>query len=368
MLNDKIKNNIKKLIYNSSLYSEDKKPVIYRGTKNPTVLFLGEAPGCVSGDTLVEVAFRDISKYPNGIPIKDLVGKKDFCVYSFDIKKNKLVLGKVKRVWKTGKKMTYRVTYKWKGGLINGKNKWSENSIIVTSDHKFLLKKYKGYNRSFFDGINDNLDYVYISIDDGLKIGHSLMPFYRYVVGNKKSFIENYIITSIEPYGVIDVYDMEVKEYHNFAANGIIIHNSTENQIGKPFVGKSGKLLNKWIEELKLESYGITNIVPLIPLNDKGKVRKPTKEERLYFRPFWITMIYILNPTAIVLLGDTASQAVLNKSISQTLYKINDFKLKGKIYKTTTVYHPAYFLYKHITDFNQIYYAINKLLEIALPF
>src|SRR5258706_13372821 len=77
------------------------------------IYFLGEAPGCISGDSLIETAFRDKSKFPNGVPIKDLVGQHGFYVYSYDTISEKIVLGKVNKVWKTGTKRAYRVTYQW---------------------------------------------------------------------------------------------------------------------------------------------------------------------------------------------------------------------------------------------------------------
>ena len=38
----------------------------------------------------------------------------------------------------------------------------------------------------------------------------------------------DYIVISVEPYGVEDVWDMEVEEVHNFIANGICVHNSSD--------------------------------------------------------------------------------------------------------------------------------------------
>ena len=61
----------------------------------------------------------------------------------------------------------------------------------------------------------------------------------------------------------------------------------SENQIGKPFVGRSGKLLEEWVNELKIKNteYAIINAVPIIPLGEEGKIRPPTQEEIDYFLP-----------------------------------------------------------------------------------
>jgi len=51
----------------------------------------------------------------------------------------------------------------------------------------------------------------------------------------------------------------------------------TEDKQGFPFVGRSGKLLRRMLEENKINSYYVTNIVKCRPNNN----RKPTKEEIL---------------------------------------------------------------------------------------
>jgi DNA polymerase len=149
--------------------------VLYRGNPKANIMILGEAPGCIGRDSLIEVAFRDKGKYPEGIPIKDLVGKTDLQVYSFDTKNSKLVLGDVKRVWKTGRKKLYRVTYEWK---FNKKRNsiTKTNSLDVSSNHPFLLKAHILHDP--YKGINSNE--LYLSIDSGLSVGHSLQPFYRH--------------------------------------------------------------------------------------------------------------------------------------------------------------------------------------------
>ncbi|MBU0847513.1 DNA polymerase III subunit alpha [Patescibacteria group bacterium] len=139
---------------------------------------VGEAPGCISGDSLIDVAFRDKSKFPNGIEIKDLVGQKDFYVYSFDVDNCKMVVDKVRKVWSTGIKKVWKVTYKW-WKYTKGEDKESLiNSLKVTKNHRFLLKKPTPSKHDPFKGINDGKR-NYMSLDFGLGIGHSLQPFYR---------------------------------------------------------------------------------------------------------------------------------------------------------------------------------------------
>lgn len=91
---------------------------------------------CVSGDTLIDTP-RDLSVYPKGIPIQDLIGKSGFYVYSFDHEEKKICLSQVERVWETGKKEVYRLRYGWWSG--QRKDKWMEDEILATPEHLIML-------------------------------------------------------------------------------------------------------------------------------------------------------------------------------------------------------------------------------------
>ena len=145
------------------------------GARNPRIMVVGEAPGCITGDTFIEVAFRDKSIYPYGIPIADLVGLDNLFVYTCDVNSRDLLISHVNKVWKTGRKKVYRVTYEWK--YVYGKDVIDiQNSIDVTSNHKFLLKRRIKHDPFLGSHIRD-VDYL--SIDDGLTVGDSLQPFLR---------------------------------------------------------------------------------------------------------------------------------------------------------------------------------------------
>lgn len=107
--------------------------------------------GCLSGDTLIPLI--DGSR----VPIKDLVGRKNFKVYSYDLNTNRYTVGNAVKAFSTGYKMTYNVTFD------NGE------TIRITGNHKFLTR-----------------DKHYKSIDDGLKVGDSIMPFNYYL--NEKGY------------------------------------------------------------------------------------------------------------------------------------------------------------------------------------
>ncbi len=113
----------------------------------------------------------------------------------------------------------------------------------------------------------------------------------------------------------------------------------SENTQGKPFVGRSGKVLDLWVKELGLsqEDYGVMNVVPIIPLNNEGKIRPPTEEEIAYFLPYTKKMIQAINPKVIVLLGKSAL-SVFDKNM-----RVGESK-RYEGTKIFFIYHPAYYL------------------------
>jgi len=112
----------------------------------------------------------------------------------------------------------------------------------------------------------------------------------------------------------------------------------SENREGRPFVGRSGKLLEEWVKELGLGKgdYAIMNVVPIIPLQD-GKIRPPTPKEIEYFLPYTRKMIEAIAPEVIVPLGRSAA-SIFSKSL-----KAGEVKDYPK-YKLFFIYHPAYYL------------------------
>ncbi|MCX6804263.1 MAG: uracil-DNA glycosylase [Candidatus Diapherotrites archaeon] len=114
----------------------------------------------------------------------------------------------------------------------------------------------------------------------------------------------------------------------------------SENENGKPFVGRSGKLLEEWVKELGLQSadYAVMNVVPIIPLGEEGKIRPPTPEEINYFLPITMKMVKAINPEVIVLLGKSAARGFGKES----MHTGETTEFEGK--KMFFIYHPAYYL------------------------
>ncbi len=90
-----------------------------------------------------------------------------------------------------------------------------------------------------------------------------------------------------------------------------------EDQRGLPFVGAAGQLLDRMFTAIGLSRAGpdaehalyITNAVPWRPPGN----REPTAEELAMLRPFLVRHVELADPDLIVLLGNTACQAVLGR-------------------------------------------------------
>ena len=87
-----------------------------------------------------------------------------------------------------------------------------------------------------------------------------------------------------------------------------------EDACGRPFVGRSGQLLNKMIEALglKRENVYIANVLKTRPPNNAT----PTLEECARCAPYLFEQIGAVQPEAIVTLGLPATRVVLNSSDS----------------------------------------------------
>lgn len=74
-----------------------------------------------------------------------------------------------------------------------------------------------------------------------------------------------------------------------------------EDELMRPFVGRSGKLLDKMLEEIgmKREDVYITNIVKRRPPEN----RDPSPEEIAAYKPYLTRQIDIINPCVIATLG-----------------------------------------------------------------
>jgi DNA polymerase len=111
-----------------------------------------------------------------------------------------------------------------------------------------------------------------------------------------------------------------------------------EDKIGKPFIGRAGKFLNKLLKIAKIERKEVFITSPLKCLPQPPINRKPKKEEVEACLPWLKKQIEIINPQKFILLGEVAFSVFFPRE------KLKDFRGKwikkdGKFYFPT--YHPA---------------------------
>ena len=117
-----------------------------------------------------------------------------------------------------------------------------------------------------------------------------------------------------------------------------------EDELGKPFVGDAGSLLNRMLKAINIEreKVYITNVVNYRPPNN----RKPEISEINRYSKYLKEHISIINPKILILMGSTAMEALIgsNKKISRERGEWKEVIIKQKTYKTIITFHPAYLL------------------------
>jgi DNA polymerase len=109
-----------------------------------------------------------------------------------------------------------------------------------------------------------------------------------------------------------------------------------EAETGRPFIGRSGKLLRKMIADVGLteEEVFITSPVKYLP-----DYITPTPQDIAHGKTHFDRQVEIVDPKIIVLLGRVASLAVLNKKISVVLEHGKIIEDNGRKYFITV--HPS---------------------------
>ena len=117
-----------------------------------------------------------------------------------------------------------------------------------------------------------------------------------------------------------------------------------EDEIGKPFVGDAGILLDKMLKaiNIKRKNIYITNVVNYRPPNN----RKPEPAEITRYSEFLREHISIINPKILILMGSTAMEALFGNKIKITkergLWK--EVIINNKTFLCMITFHPAYLL------------------------
>ncbi len=118
-----------------------------------------------------------------------------------------------------------------------------------------------------------------------------------------------------------------------------------EDRLGKPFVGRSGQLLDQILQAVHLDpekDVFITNAVFRLPPGDDGKpLRKPTSEEIAFYKPYLLEIIRLVDPVVMLLTGNVATESLLGL-VGITKLRGQWFEWHGRY--AMPIFHPAYLL------------------------
>jgi uracil-DNA glycosylase family 4 len=113
---------------------------------------------------------------------------------------------------------------------------------------------------------------------------------------------------------------------------------------GLPFVGRSGKLLDRMLAAIGLDrsSAYIANVIPWRPPGN----RTPTPQETQICVPFIQRQIELVNPDVLVTLGNPSTQTLLSarEGIMKTRGKWFDYDTGTRAIRALATFHPAYLL------------------------
>lgn len=119
-----------------------------------------------------------------------------------------------------------------------------------------------------------------------------------------------------------------------------------EDREGKPFIGRSGKLLDEMLRAIGLsrmaedaeQAVYITNVLPWRPPQN----RDPLDAEKAMMKPFLMRHIELVKPEVLLLVGNPSNQTLLETNKGVT-------RLRGKWHSVSgipalPIFHPAYLL------------------------
>jgi uracil-DNA glycosylase family 4 len=120
-----------------------------------------------------------------------------------------------------------------------------------------------------------------------------------------------------------------------------------EDEQGKPFVGRAGKLLDRMLGAIGLDRAAddplkaayITNILPWRPIGN----RTPSAEEAALFLPFVRRHIALAKPDFVVLMGGSSAKALMETTVGITRLRGRWTRIAPGVPALAT-FHPAYLL------------------------
>lgn len=146
-----------------------------------------------------------------------------------------------------------------------------------------------------------------------------------------------------------------------------------EDLEGVPFIGRSGKLLDRMMAAIGLDrtTAYIANVIPWRPPGN----RDPSPQETQICLPFIKRQIELVDPDVLVCLGKPSSQAVLElkDGIMRTRGRWHNYDTGTRTIRAMATFHPAYLLrqpiYKRLAwqDLRAISKALNAAAGAPAP-
>ena len=133
-----------------------------------------------------------------------------------------------------------------------------------------------------------------------------------------------------------------------------------EDLEGKPYVGKSGKLLNELLKKVGIddeEDVYFCNVIKCRPPNN----RKPTTREINIHKPWLLQQIKLVDPKFIVLTGSTAMRAILE--VKDPISNLRGKWIKKDGREIMVIFHPSYLLRFPSKEINRPNHLTLKDLE-----
>lgn len=109
-----------------------------------------------------------------------------------------------------------------------------------------------------------------------------------------------------------------------------------EAKTGRPFVGRSGKLLRTLIKEIGLDESAVYITSPVKYLPKRGT---PSRENIAHSRTHFLTQLAVIDPSLVVLMGSVACLAVLGEPVAITKRHGTVLERDGRRYFLS--FHPA---------------------------
>tara|TARA_Y100000389_G_scaffold46474_1_gene41440 strand:+ start:11704 stop:12357 length:654 start_codon:yes stop_codon:yes gene_type:complete len=115
-----------------------------------------------------------------------------------------------------------------------------------------------------------------------------------------------------------------------------------EDEVGRPFVGRAGKLLNEFLKSINLnrDSVFIVNTIKCRPPEN----RNPEASEISACSDYLDQQINIIKPKVLVLLGKIAANRLLGEDMPMSELRLKKFFIDKYDIPIIVFYHPAYIL------------------------